>query len=405
MFHFKGPIQTSKSWLNRALIINFFNKNLVIEGSSNAEDVQYLKNAITCIKEKNTFDLGLGGTSFRFFVFLISRQPGYWIVKAHERLLERPQEDLLNLMKQLGVKSYFVKNELHLESKGWSTPKKITCSVNFSSQFASGLLLSCWGLEFDMAVEINKPINSFGYLKMTFDLLQKSGMSFVIQETDSVLRCIIPKKQSASAISLQEELDLSSAFSLISAGVINGKIEIINWKSELEQPDLLFIDLFKKMNIDFNIKENTFLIEKQKCWKGIDCKLDGAPDLFPVLAVLCAFATGESILSGASQLVYKESNRIKKTHELLSLVGIKSDILIDGLKIYGQTNDDHLVSNFNNDPNLSKNNKIKFNPDHDHRMAMAAGLLILKGYNIELTEPGVVKKSYLNFWQDIGLKL
>ena len=415
MFNFSGPLLTSKSWLNRALIIQHFNPDLKLDTTSMADDVLYLKRAIESLRtdeKKNSFDLGMGGTSFRFFVFLISRRKGHWSIRAHSRLLERPQQDLIQILTQLGVKVQSHQNEFQIISEGWLANKKIICSASLSSQFVSGVLLSSWGLEFDFEIEIQKPMTSFGYLQMTIELLREAGMTLVIEETEKLFLLKIPKNQRITTTNLVSELDVSSAFSLIAAAVINGKVEITNWQKKPKQPDLIFLDFFKQMNISFEIKDNIFSIHKHDKWNAINCHLNSAPDLFPVLAILCAFAQGVSTLSGASQLIYKESNRIKKTQELLDLVGIKSEFLDDGLRIYGQSmklNEvlDAAKLRSNKDIKLCINQDIKlsFNPDHDHRMAMAAALLILKGYHIEITNPEVVTKSYPQFWQHIGLEV
>lgn len=396
MFFFKGPVITSKSWFNRALVIRHFNENLVIKSTTNtnadSDDVVCLKRAIESIGQTNSFYLGLGGTSFRFFVFLISRHSGRWIVKAHESLLERPQQEIIGMLNQLGVKAEFIKSELHVESGGWHCKNKIVCSSEVSSQFISGLLLSCWNLASDIEIEIKKPVNSYGYLRLTIELLRQAGMPLETDENEKFLVCRIPKNQKALVENLITELDISSAFSLVAAAVINGRAEITNWKSQSLQPDFIFLEIFKKMNILYKVEDQSFLITKQENWGALDYNLNSAPDLFPVLAVLCAFANGVSTLYGARQLVHKESNRILKTQQLLKLAGVQTEVLEDGLRIYGKSS------------TVDFQTKLLFNPDQDHRMAMAAALLKLKGYNIQIEHPEVVKKSYPDFWKDIGFQ-
>jgi len=390
MFIFNGPLLISKSWLNRAVIIQHFNKNKTFLPQADSDDVINLKKAIDSIGQSSSFYLGLGGTSFRFFSFLISRYPGRWALKAHERLLERPQQETIDTLNCVGVKAEFVKNELLIESHGWKIKNKIICSADLSSQFASGLLLSCWNLDFDAEINIKKPMVSSGYLQMTLEMLRQAGMQLIISENEDALSIKIPKNQKVMQDNLEAELDISSAFSLIVAAVLNGNVKITNWKSRSIQPDYIFLEIFKKMNISFNTEGHQFLIVKQEAIMALEFNLNRAPDLFPSLAVLCAFAEGVSILHGARQLKDKESNRLQKTQELLWLMGVRTEALADGLKIYGKSSTRDL------------NKKIKFNPDHDHRMAMAAALFKLKGYNIEITQPEVVRKSYPNFWKDIG---
>jgi 3-phosphoshikimate 1-carboxyvinyltransferase len=394
MFAFKGEIEASKSWMNRAQVIQYFNKVLKLNGNSSSDDVVKLNQAINFIGTTTDFDLGQGGTTFRFFIFLISRLSGSFNLNVHDRLLQRPQEEITNVLKQIGVSAKQLDGQWKIKSEGWKKPSdSIAVSAELSSQFVSGLLLSAWGLDFDLTVEVKKPITSYSYLSMTTDMLLKSGMKLNFNENDYCFSYSIAKNQKANIEVLNSELDISSAFSLAAAGVVDGDVQITNWNSDSSQPDLVFLEFFDKMNISYSILGSTLSIAKHNNWKSGDFNLQNSPDLFPVLAVLTAFADGNSKLYGAQQLKYKESNRIQKTHDLLRAAGFRCEVLKDGLLIQGKSSLQNL------------NTPIVFNPDHDHRMAMAAALLKLKGYDITIQNPEVVNKSYPKFWSDIGLNL
>lgn len=392
MFRFRGEILPSKSWLNRAQIIKHFNPQIRLPVDTAADDVRSLHTAIQSIGQDAVFDLGLGGTSFRFFTFLISRHPGKWLIKAHRRLLERPQQDMLNLLQQLGVQARLSPDGLNLFSDGWKLTSEIEISAESSSQFLSGLLLSCWDLPQDLRVRIRKPVVSYSYLQMTLQLLSECGMHYEQHETEAYLALNIPAHQVSDVSELRPEIDVSSAFSLAAAAVVSGEVEITNWKHDSVQPDMEFIRLFREMGIPVELTENTLRIRQQSQWKSLSCDLNQTPDLFPVLAVLCALGAGTSVLSGAQQLKNKESDRIAKTAELLKGAGFQIRALPDGMEILGRSS----VA-------LSQNEFI-FDPSEDHRMAMAAGILKLAGYNIHIQHPGVVNKSYPDFWRHTGVQ-
>lgn len=391
MFRFTGPVLTSKSWLNRAQVVHYFNPQVKLNIDAESDDVVSLQKAIACIGRGNEFDLGLGGTSFRFFTFLISRSTGEFTVKAERRLLQRPQAEIVNIFTQLGVSCELTQDHLKITSSGWKPTEKVICDGSESSQFISGLLLSCWNLDFDLNIRIKKPVLSFDYLKMTTSLLQQAGMQIKMQEQDNFFQLTVEKMQKSSLQDLASELDVSSAFSLCAAAVVDGEAQITNWSRRSSQPDMAFLLAFKKMQIQYDLSDSQLKIVKHNAWFGVDADLQNSPDLFPVLAVLCALAKGDSHLYGAEQLRHKESDRIAKTRELLVAAGFKCEELSDGLRIFGQSSVQNLQQEFS------------FDPDHDHRMAMAAALLKLKGYNIKIQNPEVVNKSYPNFWKDVGL--
>lgn len=395
MFTFSGSIESSKSWMNRALIIQNYNPQIEILGGSQSDDVKNLKSSILSLKNgESEFFSGAGGTTLRFFSFLISRKPGLWKIHADQRLLERPQTELKQILNQLGVEVTYAATCVTLKSSGWVLPKVIHCSGRNSSQFVSGLLLNSWQLPQDLVIELPKPVASWDYLRMTIEMVKSLNLKIEIIETESILQIkILAMQQPMSLNSLLAEPDISSAFALAVAGAIAGHVHITDWPKQSLQPDFNFLNIFKKMGILFEVEKNIFKIQQQKTWNKAEENLKNTPDLFPALSVLCALGDGISYLYGADNLKAKESNRFSKTEELLNLCGFKTEIKNDGLIIFGKSS------------SLDKKTLLDFDPDQDHRMAMAAGLMKLAGFNVRISNSSVVSKSYPNFWQDIQVSV
>ena len=391
MFTFVGPIESSKSWMNRALIIQNYNPQIEIQGYSSSEDVINLRNSIQSLnQEQIEFFSGAGGTTLRFFSFLISRRPGLWKIHADQRLLERPQSELKSILEQLGIKVLIESKCITLQSSGWIIPKSVQCDGASSSQFVSGLLLNSWQLPQDLLIQIRKPLASLDYLKMTIEMVKRQGLNLESTDLENFLSINIKAMQMPeSSNPLQAELDISSAFALAAAGVIAGHVHITNWSQQSLQPDFNFLNIFNKMGISFETNNNFFIINQHQNWSKCEENLLNTPDLFPVLSVLCALGSGVSYLYGADNLKAKESNRFLKTIELLNLCGFKTEIKNGGLLIHGESS------------KMNKQTALVFDPDQDHRMAMAAGLLKLSGYNLNIKNASVVNKSYPSFWQDI----
>lgn len=111
-------------------------------------------------------------------------------------------------------------------------------------------------------------------------------------------------------------------------------------------------------------------------------------DELPILAVAMLFAEGTSVISGAEELRHKETDRIMAIAELLKAVGANFEEMEDGLVIRGNP-----TFNFKS---------AQFRSFHDHRIAMAAAILSLKGKEpseIEHAESAAV--SYPTFWEDL----
>ncbi len=111
-------------------------------------------------------------------------------------------------------------------------------------------------------------------------------------------------------------------------------------------------------------------------------------DELPILSVAMMFADGTSIISGAEELRHKETDRIMAITKLLDAVGGVYEEMEDGLVIRGN-------------PDF-KFESAQFQSFHDHRIAMAAAILSLKGSSeseIEDAESAAV--SYKSFWSDL----
>ncbi|XGC80514.1 3-phosphoshikimate 1-carboxyvinyltransferase [Bdellovibrio bacteriovorus] len=385
---FKGTIPGSKSVFNRALIVQSYFSDFNIQGDSECDDVRFMRAGLKKISSHSQIECGEGGTTFRFMSLRFSREKGEHHLHAEARLLQRPQQGLLDLIKQLGVDAHIQGQELVLKGEGWKRPTHpLQVDISESSQYASALILNAWKLPFDLPFDLVGAKVSESYFLLTMEMLKNFGMEFVKTEKGY----LIPANQTLKVESFRVESDLSSAFTMASAGALNGKVVLENFPFNSAQPDLVFLEIFKKMNVPVIRDGTSLIISHAPELKSAQVNLAESPDLFPVLAVLCSWAQGESKLFGAPHLVKKESNRINKVSDLFRLLNIDHTVLPDGMIIQGN-------------PKQSLKNGVIFNPDKDHRMVMAATLMKLKGHDIKIEEPEVINKSFPEFWQMIGIK-
>ena len=155
------------------------------------------------------------------------------------------------------------------------------------------------------------------------------------------------------------------------------------------------VEQLKTFGLVFGIKlvavlgpGHRLIVDKADELKGLEVNLKDTPDLAPVLGVLCALAKGPSRITGAEHLRFKESDRIAKTVELIEKMGRKATALKDGFQI--------------EEGPIGEPKAFEFDPDEDHRLAMAAGVAMKAGYPVALKHPEVVTKSFVEFWQVMG---
>lgn len=386
-FSFRGEIPASKSLMNRALVIQSYFPQIQIKGDSNCDDVRHMKTALASFGQNKDIFCGEAGTVIRFLGLRVARETGTFKLTGTPRLLKRPQQDLVSLLEQLSVQCQLKADHILIQGQGWRKPSKpLQVDRETSSQFATSLILNSWNLPFDLEFEM-RPGVSEGYFEMSLEMVQALGMK--IEHRGDFWK--IPAHQKLQTNEIQMEPDYSSAFGIAVAGALAGHATIANATERSTQPDFEFISLMKQMQIPIELHRNELTVEKTERISPLEVDLANSPDLFPVLSVLCAFADGESNLKGAPHLSHKESNRIEKTAELLRLAGFDCSVRPDGMRIKGKGLN-------------PQKGKFEFDPDQDHRMAMAAGLLKLKGFDIQIHHPEVVSKSFPEFWQALGVE-
>lgn len=386
--------------MNRALICSSFADGLELHGSSSCDDVVKMKAAVEKLKNyKNNnfsnshlFDCGAAGTVLRFLSLRLSRIPGNHVLTGTLRLMQRPQRDLLDLLNHLGVQCTLSTDRMELNSNGWQNLNHaIEVHTGVSSQFASGLVLNAWDLENDLTIKMAGDAVSEGYFQMTIQLVRELGMEIEHQHRDGADQYIVKAHSKIKKAVYNVESDLSSAFAVAAFAVLNGRAVFENFPNPSLQPDFEFIEFLKAMGITADLSDDKLAIETTGSFKGLEADLKNCPDLFPVLAVLCAFATTPSRLYGAPQLIHKESNRIFKTSELLNYIGINHEVKSDGMEIKPSKMNPAAMKAFS------------YDTDHDHRLAFAAALVESQGLPITILHPEVVSKSFPEFWETVGL--
>ncbi len=383
-------MSSSKSLFNRALIVQSFFPELEIEGFSQCEDVVLLKEALLNLETnlENYFNCGSGGTTLRFLLARLSREEGEFVVRGTQRLFERPHKPLFESLRSLGCQILMNSDrEILLRSQGWQKDR-IVLGLDYSSQFLSAILLSSWNLPFDLTIETGGRSEGGSYLEMTMGLLQQMGMEIIEEENTLV----VPKNQKLQKLKYHVEPDMSSLFALVAFALFNGKLILKDFPENSLQPDFYFLEILSQMGA-FLARDNSgrMVFAKATNLKPIEMNIRKTPDLFPVLAVFLSRVNGSSTLSGLDALIYKESNRLENTKELLSELGF--NCVIQNKKFIIQGKEKHQY------PPMS----LEFSPDHDHRMAMAAALAKFQGAQIEIKNPEVVNKSFPEFWEIVPL--
>jgi 3-phosphoshikimate 1-carboxyvinyltransferase len=336
-------------------------------------------------------DCGESGATLRFMIPVAALASGPSIFLLGKSLEQRPMEPLLKSLKQLGAEVNFQRQakKTFIVVQGGGIPGgKTIIRGDVSSQFISGLMFACPLARAETQIEVNPPLESKGYVKMTQTVLAEHDVEVIISENYDRLK--IPPNQKYKPCNHTIPGDFSSsAFLLAAAAITHSQVSIQNLDFERVQGDKAILDILKRMGVQGKICSQSVEIEgKGSLLKAVDVDARNIPDLVPVCAVLACYAKGTSKIHDAHRLRYKESNRLLTLHLELKKMGAHISMEEDNLTIEGPSPLHGAVIDTHN----------------DHRIAMACAIAALGASGeTRIQDAECVRKSYPHFFSDLRL--
>ncbi|OLS22377.1 MAG: 3-phosphoshikimate 1-carboxyvinyltransferase, partial [Candidatus Thorarchaeota archaeon AB_25] len=130
-------------------------------------------------------------------------------------------------------------------------------------------------------------------------VLDHYGIS--IDTEDDFSSFAIPGGQSYKKATYQVEGDWSGAAFLLVAGAIAGKVTVNNLPLSTLQGDKKILEALEAAGARLTIAENSVTVEKKRL-QAFEFDADECPDLFPPLAVLACYCSGQSLITGVDRL-------------------------------------------------------------------------------------------------------
>src|ERR1035441_8008305 len=251
-------LPASKSISNRALIIqSLCKRKFKINNLSEAGDSVILKKILEKIKKgkENTFNVGDGGTTYRFITAYLALIPGRWFLGGSERMHERPIAPLVDTLKQLGAIINYIDKEgcPPLEIIGGTLKGgKVSIDASISSQFISSLLMIAPMLEAGLELTMNSLPVSSPYIKMTLKMLEYFGIKHTM--VDNTIT-ILPQKYKLKEITIEPDWTAASYWYEILAFNEDGNIFFPGLKQDSIQGDAVVETIYKNMGVE-TIYEN-----------------------------------------------------------------------------------------------------------------------------------------------------
>lgn len=282
------------------------------------------------VRPPSVLHAGNSGTALRFLMGLASRTEHLIMIDGDSSLRNRDHQDILNSLSSLGVKcSYGTEQErLPVLLQGPWKKEDTTVNTSKSSQPFSSLLLATEGIKEPFTIEISSESVSKRHAQLTMDLMIECGASI---EQDGKIVTVQPW-ESTPPEHWQVPSDASMlAFTALSCVLSRREVIVANLPTE---NDSIGHEVLLKKLPEIGLQLIGSTLTPSENYNTVDINLVDANDLLPPLSAILAL-TGGGTISGAAHAMFKESDRIAKTAEMLQQFGIDCIVKNDGITIEG----------------------------------------------------------------------
>ena len=280
-------------------------------------------------------DCGESGSTLRFFVPIALSVTRGAVFQMHGKLGQRPMEIYRDLFVPRGVSWHMgvgADGAAELTVSGRMLPGDYELPGNVSSQFVSGLLFALPLMEGDSTLTVLPPVESAGYIRMTVEALEQSGI--VLEETKPFTwRILGGQRYQAKDGTLSG--DYSQAAVLLCAGALGHDVRVTGLAAQTTQGDRAVLSHLKALGAQVTEDENGVIVRGGKL-HGAVLDMHDSPDIAPILALVCQLSAGESRLTRCGRLRLKECDRLTATVSLLNALGGSAEIDGDDMVIHGR---------------------------------------------------------------------
>jgi 3-phosphoshikimate 1-carboxyvinyltransferase len=354
--------------------------------------------------------VGNSGTTMRFLTALVSLGDGRYRLDGVPRMRERPIEDLLAALRQLGVNAFSEHSNgcppVIVEGRGLNGGR-IKIKGDVSSQFLSGLLMAAPYARDKIVIEIDGPLVSRPYVDMTIKMLHRWGFFILDEYADGELQVLSYRARERDA-KVQEQIgkaafhdgfdprrhtmlqdyevepDASAASYFAGAAAIcGGEVTIPGLGATSIQGDVRFFDLLKEMGCRISRSDGGTTVTGGKL-HGIDADMNDISDTVMTLAAVACFAEGPTTIRHVGHIRHKETDRLAALATELRRSGAEVGERPDGLTIHPRPLHGAVIETYN-----------------DHRMAMSLALVGLRVPGIVIKNPECVGKTFPGFFEDL----
>ena len=323
-------------------------KKLGIKTRINKDNCEVFGNGINGFKYKENLTINAknSGTLGRLILGLLIKSPTKIKIIGDKSLSKRDFSRVTVPLEKFGCKFYYkTKNKLPLSIIGSPLIKGIKYFENKgSAQCKSSIMLAALNASGTTSIKAKKSRNHsellFKYLKIPIKIKKTKKYDLIDIKQ--------PKKINVFNYQIPGDISSSAFFMVLTTLVGNSKLLIKN--VNVNPSRIGVITILKKMGAKIILKNkrnykgekiSDILIKSSSNLKAITCPPElnsSAIDEFLIIFLVAAKAKGVSYFKDISELNQKESPRLNWGSKILNMMGIKTELTKDSIKIYGQPN-------------------------------------------------------------------
>ncbi len=340
--------------------------------------------------EKSLY-FGNSGTGARLVMGAVAGKQIAATFDGDASLRARPMGRVLEPLRMMGLEASDMDGRLPVEFIGGERLTAVDCKLaKPSAQVKSAILLAALGAQ--GTTRLHEPVLSRDH---TERMLSAFGVKLKVEADDAVGRFIeIAGGQKLKACNISVPGDPSSAAFLTAAALITPGSDIVIENVLVNPLRAGFYETLKEMgaNILFENKREAGgepiadIRARHSVLSGVEVPADRAPsmvDEYPILAIVAAYAHGETKMTGLEELRIKESDRISAIEKGLAACGVDVRSGEDWLAVRGAA---------------SVRGGAKVSTHSDHRIAMS---FLVCGLNseepVEIDDASMIATSFPGF--------
>jgi len=357
-------------------------------------------------KKNLTIDAGNSGTFGRLILALLIRSPYKIKLIGDKSLSRRDFSRVINPLKEFGASFYPADKftlPIYIQGTNFVRPIKYF-EKKGSAQIKSCVMLAALNAPGTTKI---KALKSRNHTEILYKFLK---IPFLVSSKKKIDLIEIGGEKKINPFNYNIPSDISSSAFFIVLTLLSDKSFLIIKNVNVNPSRTGCINILNKMGANIVLKNKKkykgekiadIHVRSKKYFKSINCPKKyntSAIDEFLILFLVAAKAKGISYFKDLSELNQKESPRLKLGSKILNMIGIKTKLTHNSIKIYGNPN-----------LKLKKTFEIK-NYFKDHRiMALSTIAALTLGGKWKIYDPDSIKTSFPSFFnilkENLGAKI